>query len=59
MKLALSVFKDCISTVFDSAEQLLIVEADTANPDKRTLQKFVATDPAGRAAELKIGASMF
>jgi predicted Fe-Mo cluster-binding NifX family protein len=53
MKLALSVFKDCISTVFDSADQLLIVEADTANPDKRTLLKFVATDPAARAAELK------
>lgn len=53
MKLALSVFKGGISTVFDSAEQLLIVETETADSDKITLQKFVATDPAGRAAELK------
>lgn len=54
MRLALSVFKDCISTVFDAADQLLIVEMNaTTNHYKKIPLKFISTVPAGRAAQLK------
>ncbi len=53
MRLALSVFKDCISTVFDAADQFLIVETDGTNNYRRISEKFLATDPTGRAAQLK------
>ncbi|HQL00667.1 MAG TPA: NifB/NifX family molybdenum-iron cluster-binding protein [Smithellaceae bacterium] len=53
MKLALSVFKDCISTVFDSAEQLIIVETDGTANSRKTAHKLFAADPIKRATELK------
>lgn len=53
MKLALSVFKNCISTVFDSSDQLLILETEDANGTKRTTVRIDATDPAGHAARLR------
>lgn len=53
MRLALSVFKDCISIVFDAADQFMIVEMDGSGDSKRTSEKFLANDPAGRALQLK------
>jgi predicted Fe-Mo cluster-binding NifX family protein len=53
MKLALSVFKDCISTVFDAADQLVILETDGANGNKRTMVRISTTDPANRATQIK------
>ena len=53
MRLALSVFNDCISTVFDAADQFLIVEMDGTGDFKRTSGKFPTNDPAGRAFQLK------
>ena len=53
MKIALSVWKDCISTVFDSADQMLIVETDSKNKITKTPVKFVSVDPAARSAQLK------
>lgn len=52
MKVALSVFKDSISTVFDVAQQILLLEIDGANRPKRTALKIEATDPAQRVAQL-------
>ncbi len=53
MKLALSVFKDCISTVFDAADQLLILEMDGTNGNKRMMVRISATDPVNRATQIK------
>ena len=53
MKLALSVFKNCISTVFDSSDQLLILETEGANETKRTTVRIDTTDPNRRAAMLR------
>lgn len=53
MKIALSIFKDSISTVFDAADQLLILDADEAKGQKRTMIKLNTTDAAGRATQLK------
>ena len=53
MKLALSVFKDCISTVFDAADQFLIIETDGTNHSRRISEKFLSADPVGRALQLK------
>jgi predicted Fe-Mo cluster-binding NifX family protein len=53
MKIALSIWKDCISTVFDAADQLLIFEPDGTNGYKRTTFKLISTDVAGRANEMK------
>jgi predicted Fe-Mo cluster-binding NifX family protein len=52
MKVALSVFKDSISTVFDVAQQLLILEIDGINGQKRTILKIDATDSVNRVAQL-------
>jgi predicted Fe-Mo cluster-binding NifX family protein len=52
MKVALSVFKDSISTVFDVAQQLLVLEMDRISGQKRTMLKIDATDPVNRAAQL-------
>jgi len=53
MKIALSIWKDCISTVFDSADQLLIFEPDGTSGYKRTTIKLIATDVQGRASEMR------
>ncbi|MBN1470928.1 MAG: NifB/NifX family molybdenum-iron cluster-binding protein [Syntrophaceae bacterium] len=53
MKIALSIWKDCISTVFDSADQLLIFEPDGTGGCKRTTIKLISTDVQGRASEMK------
>ena len=53
MKIALSVWKDCISTVFDTADQLLVLEIDDANGRKQAMVKLSTADVVGRANELK------
>ncbi len=53
MKIALSIFKDSISTVFDAAEQLLIIDEDEATGKKRTLVKLSNADAAVRTTQLK------
>ena len=53
MKIALSVWKDCISTVFDAADQLLVAEKDGDGVFKRTPFRLNSTDGASRAMQLK------
>jgi predicted Fe-Mo cluster-binding NifX family protein len=53
MRLALSAFKDGISTVFDASDQFLIIETDGPNDFKKISEKFLTTNPAGRALQLK------
>ncbi len=53
MKIALSTFKDKISTVFDAADQLLVLETDGTTGQKRTMIRTGSTDPANRANQLK------
>jgi predicted Fe-Mo cluster-binding NifX family protein len=53
MKIALSVWKDCISTVFDAADQLLVVEKDGDGVLKRTPVRFNSADGPSRAMQLK------
>ncbi len=53
MKIALSIWKDCISTVFDTADQLLIVEPDGTSGYKRATIKLISTDVKGRTNEMK------
>ncbi len=53
MKLALSVFKDCISTVFDAADQLLILDLEDGAEPRRYTAKFNGKDPASRISDLK------
>ncbi len=53
MKIALSVWKDYISTVFDTADQLLVLEIDRADGQKRTMVKLNIADVAGRANQIK------
>ncbi|MEE9913022.1 MAG: hypothetical protein K4571_15015 [Deltaproteobacteria bacterium] len=53
MKIALSVWKDCISTVFDAADQLVLVEKDGDGTLKRTPVRLNAADAATRAMQLK------
>jgi len=53
MKIALSVWKDCISTVFDAADQLLVVEKDGDGALKRSTIRINAADGRSRAMQLK------
>jgi predicted Fe-Mo cluster-binding NifX family protein len=53
MKIALSVWKEDISTVFDSADHLLVVELDGAEGRKRTTVKMNAADVTGRVSQIK------
>jgi len=53
MRLALSVFKDCISTVFDAADKLLIIQTDGIDTPKRFSFNFSTANPVGRATQLK------
>lgn len=53
IKIALSVWKDCISTVFDAADQLLIVEKDSDGLCKRSSARLNSAGGPGRAAQLR------
>ena len=53
MKIALSAWKDYISTVFDTADQLLVLDIDEADGHKRTMVKLNPADVAGRANQIK------
>jgi predicted Fe-Mo cluster-binding NifX family protein len=53
MKVALSVWKEDISTVFDSADQLLVLELDGADCRKQTVIRLNAADVLGRANQIK------
>lgn len=53
MKIALSIWKDCISTVFDTADQLWIFEPDGTGGYKKTPIKLNSADVKGRANEMK------
>jgi len=53
MKIALSIWKDCISTVFDAADHLLILEPAGTNGDKKTIVKLISTDVTERVNEIK------
>jgi predicted Fe-Mo cluster-binding NifX family protein len=53
MKIALSVWKDSISTVFDAADQLMIVDPASDKPMSRRTYHFLASDRINRAVEMK------
>lgn len=53
MKIALSTFKDRISTVFDAADQLLVLETEGTTAQRRTMIRTGSTDPANRATQLR------
>ncbi|HAR99435.1 MAG TPA: hypothetical protein DCS11_11220 [Syntrophus sp. (in: bacteria)] len=53
MKIALSVWKDSISTVFDAAEDVLIIEDVLESGGRRTQMKLGGTDGSGKALRLK------
>lgn len=53
MKIALSVWKDYISTVFDTADQVLVLEIDETEGQKRSMLKLNAADVVGRANQIK------
>lgn len=53
MKIALSVWKDCISTVFDAADQLVVLEKDGDGALKSTPFRLNSADGASRARQLK------
>ena len=53
MKIALSVWKGCISTVFDTADQLLVLEIDGKNGWKRTTVRLHPADIAEWANQIK------
>ncbi|NTW77860.1 MAG: hypothetical protein HGB33_08860 [Syntrophaceae bacterium] len=53
MKIALSVWKEDISTVFDSADQLLVMELDDTDCREQTIIKLNAVDVLGRANQIK------
>ncbi len=52
MKVAISVFKDSISTVFDASQHLLVLEINSADDQKRTMLKLETIDPIRRASQL-------
>ena len=52
MKVALSVFKGCISTVFDASQHLLVLEINGSGEQKRTMVKLETNDPIRRASQL-------
>jgi len=53
MKIALSVWKDYISTVFDTADQLLVLEIDGTDSQKQSMVKLNAADIVGRTNQIK------
>lgn len=53
MKIALSVWKDCISTVFDAADQMLVVEKNGEGALKRSTARLNSADGSSRAMQLK------
>jgi predicted Fe-Mo cluster-binding NifX family protein len=53
MRIALSVWKDYISTVFDAADQLMVVEKEDEGSLKRSTARLNSADGASRAMQLK------
>jgi predicted Fe-Mo cluster-binding NifX family protein len=53
MKIALSVWKDCISTVFDAADQLLILEIIDGAESGGCAARLTSSDGPARAMQLK------
>jgi predicted Fe-Mo cluster-binding NifX family protein len=53
MKIALSIFKDRISTVFDAADQLLVVEKDGDGSCRRSTARLHCAGGTARASQLK------
>lgn len=53
MKIALSVWKDSISTVFDAAEDILIIEDALESGGRRTPMKLGGADAAAKALQLE------
>lgn len=53
MKIALSIWKEYISTVFDSADQLLVLELDNQVYRNQTVIKLNTMDVLGRANQIK------
>jgi predicted Fe-Mo cluster-binding NifX family protein len=53
MKIALSAWKDYISTVFDTADQLLVLEIKGTDGQKQSMIKLNAADAVGRANQMK------
>ncbi|MEN6624076.1 MAG: NifB/NifX family molybdenum-iron cluster-binding protein [Smithella sp.] len=53
MKIALSVWKEDISTVFDSADDLLVVELDGEEGQKQTTVKMNAAGITDRVSQIK------
>jgi predicted Fe-Mo cluster-binding NifX family protein len=52
MKVAISVFKDSVSTVFDASQHLLVLEINGAGEQKRAMVKLKTIDPIRRASQL-------
>lgn len=53
MRIALSIWKDCLSTVFDAADQLLVVEKNGDGSFKRATARLNSSDGSARALQLK------
>ena len=53
MKIALSVWNDYISTVFDTADQLLVLEIDGKGRQKRTTVELSPNNISSRSTQLK------
>ena len=53
MKIALSVWNDSISTVFDAAEDVLVIEDTMENAGTRTMMKLAGSDMTGKTIKLK------
>ena len=53
MKIALSIFRDSISTVFDAADQLLVVEKNGDGALKHSTARLNSADGSSRAVQLK------
>jgi predicted Fe-Mo cluster-binding NifX family protein len=53
MKIALSAWKNYISTVFDTSDQLLVLEVDGTNGQRQSMVKLNAADIMGRTNQIK------
>jgi len=53
MIIALSVWKDCISTVFDAADQLLVVEKNEGAAPRRSMVRLTSADGPARGLQLR------
>ncbi len=53
MKIALSVWQDRISTVFDAADQLLVLETSNGSESRRSTARLTSEDGPARATQLR------